>query len=673
VDGRDIKISSGAAHSLEVVLSGNRANASGHFTPDETVDRYQAEGTHPKGSVSGRVTKTVSANPLWVKLWAVRFNSDRSYEYSTQPAPDGSFHFENVDPGIYLLVAQGPGYALSEYGASYPSLEGKAITLNAGQRLDGLTLNAFPRSPSLCGQVSDENGRPLPNVSVTAALSPTRVMGPGLNANANSGSNTSLSGTSLGVVSFGSPSVNTDSAGVFQFFDLRPGQYFLWTDFTVSSNQDWTRHWTYYPSSSNLDGAQAIRVGFGPDAGCTHNIQMRIASTFHVRGRVPKDVAHREEEYFNVNLIETNAAGLEGITQTKDMFGPGDAFDFPGVRSGHYSIRLTGPFRKPESPAPWVNTHFAPCSTPNYLIASQTVAVSDTDLNDVALDPIPRLSVAGKIRFEDIPKEWRSFAADAQSVTLSPAHVDLSVRGAQMLSGGCPQRAKLTSDGEFLFENVSGGIYEVGLDLTGVQGDELYLKSIALNGRPVEGRRIILKPGQPAELTLVVSNNGGEIDAQVKPSGPPAEEYRFDEPCQPKMAVNPVAWLIPDAIPADASGIVIGAFTTAGLIEIPRVPPGRYYAVAGENFNGFFHFMRSPGNYSVWTDPKFLQSVSALGTRVEVAGGQKIKLLLPDSTAQIQNLLAKYKQEVSIRDHCVASCSYDRFWNGTGTNQAKKQ
>jgi hypothetical protein len=48
------------------------------------------------------------------------------------------------------------------------------------------------------------------------------------------------------------------------------------------------------------------------------------------------------------------------------------------------------------------------------------------------------------------------------------------------------------------------------------------------------------------------------------------------------------------------------------------------------------------------------------------------ELLLPDATAQIQDVLAKYKEEVSIGDHCAASCSYDGFWNGAETAQAKK-
>jgi hypothetical protein len=64
--------------------------------------------------------------------------------------------------------------------------------------------------------------------------------------------------------------------------------------------------------------------------------------------------------------------------------------------------------------------------------------------------------------------------------------------------------------------------------------------------------------------------------------------------------------------------------------------------------------------------------MSALGTPLEVAAGQKIKLLVPDVTAQIQDLLAKYNEEVTIGDHCAASCSYDGFWNGAEAAEAHK-
>jgi hypothetical protein len=398
---------------------------------------------------------------------------------------------------------------------------------------------------------------------------------------------------------------------------------------------------------------------------------MHAGTTFHVRGNVPKEIAQAEGEYFDITLVETNAAGIEGVALFKHMLAPGEAFDFADVSAGHYSIRLTGPYKKlPRQDVPFVDVGSGPCSRPSYLLASRELAVHDSDLRDVTMEPILPLSVTGEIHFEDIPKEWRSFRVEAQSVTLSPADEIPSLRGAQILGGACPPRVRLASDGTFIFESVTGGSYQVGLDLVGVQGDALYLKSVALNGQPIEGRLITLKAGQPAKLTMVVSNRGGEVDLQVKPGGPPAEEYRYDEPCRPKMAVTPQAVLIPDSIPVDGSGTVTGAFTQAGYIQIYRVPPGRYHAVAGENFN--FHFTMSPSGYSVWSDPKFLQSMSALGTPVEVAAGQKIKLLVPDVSAPVQDLLAKYSEEVTTGDHCAASCSYDGFWNGAEAAEAHK-
>jgi len=662
-DGRRIEVSSAGPHSLEVVLSGDAAHAFGHITPDEPVERYQAERTHPKASLSGKVTN-VQAGAPWVKLWAVRFNSDRSYEYSTKPEPDGRFHFENVDPGIYLLVAQGPGYALSEYGASHPGLEGKAVTLNAGQRLAGLTLNAAPKLPSLCGHIRDENGNPLPNVSVVATPSRKSGIGAGLFANPGSDSVAEVDTASTMVVSLGPPRVSTDSAGNFRFFDLGRGQYFIWTEFMVLNGQEWTQRWTYYPSSPNLDGAQPVAVGFDPDAGCRHDIQVRTATKFHVRGKIPGGMAHAADEYFAVYLVETNSAGVEGITQFKNMPGPGDAFDFANVNAGHYSIRLSGPFKKPterDGTFVWSGPVSA-CAFPSNLLASQELAVRDGDVNDVSMKPVPVLSVTGQIHFEDIPKEWRAFRVEAQTVTLSAVDPIPSVRGAQVLGGVCPRRARLSSDGKFTFEKITGGLYQVGVDLAGVQGDALYLKSIAVNGQPVEGRHITIKTGQPETLTMVVSNNGGEIDVQVKPTNPPAEEYRWEEACRPKMAVIPQAVLIPDTLPPDGSGIINGGYTTAGYVQIYRVPPGRYHVVAGKNFT--FHWPALSTGYSVWSDRKFLHSMSAIGTPVEISAGQKIKLLVPDATAEIQDFLARYSEEVSVGDHCAVSCTYEGFWYG---------
>jgi hypothetical protein len=105
---------------------------------------------------------------------------------------------------------------------------------------------------------------------------------------------------------------------------------------------------------------------------------------------------------------------------------------------------------------PFVDIGSGPCPRPSHLLASRELVVHDSDLRDVTMEPILPLSVTGEIHFEDIPKEWRSFRVEAQSVTLSPADEIPSLRGAQIL-GGCPPRVRLASDGTFIFESVTGG------------------------------------------------------------------------------------------------------------------------------------------------------------------------------------------------------------------------
>lgn len=664
VEGRRIEIGSAASHSLELTLSSDAARSAGHIPPEDPFERFQAEGTHPKASLSGHV-KNAQPDPPLVKLWALRFNSDRSYEYSTKPQPDGSFRFENVDPGIYLLLTQGSEYALSEYGAPYPRLEGTALTLKAGQHLDGLILNAAQKQPSLCGRVTDEGGKPVPNVSVLASASPRVIDSFGPIAATGTNTGAVQSAASEGVVILGPPQATTDKDGNFRFFDLKPGDYFLWTDFLVPSGQTWARHWAYFPSSPNMEGAQTVRVSYAPDSGCSHNLHVQTPKTFHVRGTVPRDLAHGQDEFFTVELVETSAAGVEGLAQSKNLLAPGAAFDFADVTSGRFRLHLRGPYRKPRegSVIEWSGPS---CAFASRFAASGEIRVRDADLNDVTLDVIPTLSVAGQFRFEHIPAEWRALHIEEQRVTLSPVDDFFTERGAQLVPM-CSQTVQVSTDGKFKFDNLTGGTYRVDVELTGVQGDALFLKSIALNGRPIEGRRIKLKQGPPAELALVVSNDGGEVDVRVQASGPPADEYRYDEPCQPRIAVTPKALLIPDKITPDGSGIITGWFTSAGQVEIPRVPPGRYFALAGDNFD--FHFAQWQLGNSPWSDPKFLNWAKALGTRVDVAPGQKIKLSLASATSQIQDLLAKYMEDVRVADHCASSCSYDGFWTGIETAQ----
>lgn len=620
VASRKIEISSTGSHTLTVLLSGGQSAARGHLLPNEPVERYLEPWAHPKASLSGKVTNVTAGSAPWIKLWSVRFNSDRSYEYSTKPMPDGTFHFDNVDPGVYLLLTQGPGYVLSEYGASEPGLQGKAITLKAGQQLAGLTLTSSPEQPGICGGVTDENGRPLADAPVFAWFRSHEI------------------GQLL------QPGVSTDGDGNFRFLGLKKGQYFIWTDSSVMapSGDIQVQRLTYYPSSPNLDGAQPIEVGAAPDSECVHNIQMRSSPTYHVRGRLVAPIAHELGDHFYVSLVETNAAGAEQWRGNSHSIKPGSDFDFPAVRPGHYRIRVTSAFGEP------LRMWSGPCGgPPSRLVVSQVIVVADRDLNDVALAPGAVASVSGQISFEDISKEWKGFTVEAQSVSLSV--------GNEL----CPRSVKPTPQGTFIFDDVEAGTYQINVNLS----VPMYIKTMLLDGQPLEGRHITLHEGQSAKLTVVVNGNGGEVDAAVAPSAPLAEEHRNDEPCGPDMAVTPYVFLIPDPIPADGSGVVTGSLTQEGYFEIRGVAPGHYRALAGENFD-LLNALTPFGN-SGWSDGKFLRAVAAYGEPIEVANGQKIKLSLRSSTVEIQDTQAEQGQEATIGQHCAAACSYEDLWRGS--------
>ncbi|HZR59318.1 MAG TPA: hypothetical protein VFA74_20795 [Terriglobales bacterium] len=619
VEDRRIDLSVPGAHTLEAILSGNLATAAGHLAPDEPVERYEEPWIHPKASLSGRVTNPPADGQLRVKLWAVRFNSNRSFQYSTQPNNDGTFKFDNVDPGIYVLLTDGPGYVISEYGATYPGVEGKAITLAAGQQLRGITLTASLKKPLLCGKVLDESGQPIADVAISAWRKTKYGGYPAAD---------------------GPPDVVVKD-GNFQFNNLIPGRYFVWAEREVFSQNSRAplQQVMYFPSSPSLDRAQLIDVGSEPDLGCKHNIQFRPAPAFHIRGTVPQNLPHKDEEAFDISLAETNADGAKRWSGVQTKLQPGDHFDFPGVHSGSYIARLTGPYK----PSNGQGFFSGPCGPPSpRLVSAQNVTVKGRDVDDLIVDLNSQISVTGQIRFENIPTDSQEFKVSLpQRVSLLPENT------------WCGWGADLSPERAFTIDHMEAGTYRVDLDLRG----PLYVQSILFNGKPVDGRYITLTRGKPAKLDVTVAGDGGEVDAEVTHSFPLPKSYRRDEPCLSKMPAGPWAFLIPDDIPEDGSGVLTGSPTNEGFIEFNGVRPGRYHAVAGENTNLLNGV--GPFGLSVWRDRKYLRTVAAFGDPLEVQAGQKIRIKIRASTGQLQDALAEHKQIVTADDHCAGSCSLD--------------
>jgi len=612
VDRRQVFISPGSSSKLSVVLSADPNNAYGHVAPSDTIERFEEASTHPKATVSGKVTN-VFGNELSVRLWSVRFSSDASYEYSTKPAADGNFRFDGVDPGTYLLMTQESGIIFM-YGASGPGLEGKALTLKSGQRRDGLSLAAPPEKREICGKVTDENGKPVPNVGVDVwgyPLEPTKPMG-----------NRSI----------------TDSSGNYSVRDLTPGRYYAYAFFDYPGPETSETKSTYFPAATSFDDARPIDLGASRDRSCPYDIRLRTSPTFAVRGKVAEPIPNSLGDRFYVDFSEVNKVG-EGrrLPLLNGPVKPGEPFYFR-LHPGRYTLRLTSYYGNGRE------IFSGPCCPVTHVLATQEITIRDADLNDLVLNLTPLASLSGEVRFENISLQWKQTRVDPPETVSISSHDD---QQHQFLDLG--QNAKIDSEGNFSFQHLDVGTYRVELGLRG----PLYVKSMVMDGQAVDGANIKLSSAQSSKLTIVVSGDGGEVDAQVLPSEPPAEQYR-DTTCRRGVNPRPTVFLIPDRPTPDGASVLMGWLTNEGFVQKTGVPPGKYRAVAGENFHLF------GGRASSWRDPKFLQALAALGQAVEVEASQEVKVALPSSTAEIQNLMAAFGEPINMSD-CVGGCSISEF------------
>jgi hypothetical protein len=123
------------------------------------------------GTVTGVVVKSPSGEPAAgaaVKLTdePPSVGPPGHQTQSTTTAADGSFRFDNVEPGAYYVVANLSGYLPTEYGQRSPIGIGIAFDVNRGQRVN-VRLTAWPTS-GISGHVVDNDGDPVGRVQVVA-------------------------------------------------------------------------------------------------------------------------------------------------------------------------------------------------------------------------------------------------------------------------------------------------------------------------------------------------------------------------------------------------------------------------------------------------------------------------------------------------------------------------
>jgi hypothetical protein len=423
-------------------------------------------------AISGTVKGAEGA--VTVYLQSFDENPTRYYDgYQAQTDKDGKFSFTEIAPGTYRLRAEAMGYM----NGGPDGDKGIEISLRPHDKRKKIVI-PMVRRVALCGKVT-ENGKPKATSMSVVRYDPefatlTETYPPG-----------------------------TEPDGSFWFSDLEPGTYYLRGGGL-----------TWYPGSFSFSGAKPVVIGSsaGPSA-CPFDIPLQhtwIAAK--ISGRIATTDDDQDTQY-RVSFLERNANGgsLRAITMaaTQDLYKAGDAFS-AGVPRGDYEIVLTD---KQE-----IGSGFR---AHKVIFDSKTVS-AETNIDNLVLTPHPMASISGEVHFEGIGRR-------ASCSGIGGQHIDILREG-----DGQFQSAVLDGGNRFEFHNVAPGDYRIFLGP--FLREAVYLKSITVDGKSVEGRRISIQQAAPVRMDVTLSgdlaNAAGHLPADLR------LEHRWEVPwTRPKGSV----------------------------------------------------------------------------------------------------------------------------------------
>jgi protocatechuate 3,4-dioxygenase beta subunit len=435
-------------------------------TPDRASGKCVFEG-----AAHDRVTLLPLSR---VSLRLIAVSGALGYTGSTQR--DGSFHFENVEPGDYRVEARRAGYSspsvmTDKDGHAISTLRLKPGDVHTGNKL------TFTPDGSLAGMVNGQDGEALPNAVLTLIALRWQQ----------------------GAREYkGVDVVAADEAGVFHFASVAPGRYWLHAARPMggplqstlresAEGPDLRIAGRYYPNAANLDDARAIEVHAG-EAVSEIDFKLPLAPARHVSGTYAGGSEH-------VQIVLQARRGNQTLFWDRETATPGGdgKFDLAGIVPGDYDLAAAegaGPKRVGSVRLPL------------------TVA-AERDLTGVSAAAVTRIEVKGRIRVDgDAPREnlpviifcdWLPPAADT--------------------SMAC--RTQPESDGSFTIRDLPPGRYSFGIDVLETKADDgYYLKEIRLNGAPVPD--VYLTSG-PANLELILSPTVAALEGRVIPQDEPGE------------------------------------------------------------------------------------------------------------------------------------------------------
>lgn len=459
------------------VLCSARAGA----IPQQTQQQVLSPGT-----VSGHVFRSDSGAPMskaTVTLLAQGQPNANSQilPQTVRTDSSGAFQFTQVAPGRYTVRADHIGFVTAGYGQDLSKqLPVTTFTVGPGQDLlkIDITLGA---AGIICGTVTDGDNDPMEGSQVTA-ISLHYVRG---------GSRQEVQ----------TRTVSTDDQGNYRLFGLVPGFYYVRafspSAFGVNLKSATSFAPTYYPGTTQVDGAQRIQVAPGTET-CGIRFSLSTQSSHKITGTVIDASGTSESRRAVVQLsYGSNPGSMFQIANASNADG---TFSLNGIPSGEYiiSARLIGSSQQP-----------SPSTGPPEISAGYAhvrVIDADVQMNVTVTGPS---EIKGKI-----------IVSGSQAPPPQAVRVSLLSQGGGNIFGGPGQNAVSDASGNFDIRGVGQGEYNFNVFIP--SEGALYLKQVTCASKDYSLQPLTIEsPLTLSDCVITLGADAGSISGQVMDNAVP--------------------------------------------------------------------------------------------------------------------------------------------------------
>lgn len=426
-------------------------------------------------TIEGTVLNSVTGEPLKKADLMLRRADPgpNGFGLSYAGVSDAAGHFviADIEPGRYRLGVQRAGFVNQQYGARGPSSPGTVLTLSKSQKLKDLTFKLVPQAV-ITGRVLDEDGDPVPNVSV-------QVMRSGY-----------FRGKKQWIPAGAS---TTNDLGEYRVHSLAPGRYLLSAmyrpgGFMMESTQGGAAETyapTYYPSAASPDSASPVEVTAGAVLRGM-DVRLQKTKTVQIRGRVldPRTGKGARTAMINLQPKSDTFYMFAGRNMSRPYNDKGE-FVMSNVTPGSYVVT-------------------AMISEDGKTMSARVpVGVGNSSLEDITLQPAPGLEINGRVKIEGQEPDTK----------ITNMRVFLQPKTPMMFAPG-PQGGQVKDDNTFTLTNVQPEIYDVRTFSTPDGG---YVKSIRVGDADVIDSGLdITSSAPPGEMTVVIAMSAGQITGTVQ-------------------------------------------------------------------------------------------------------------------------------------------------------------